>query len=147
MKIKTRYFGTIEVDSKDIIEFEDGIPGFENLKKYVIVEEVDTNLSYLQCVTDGSLAFAIINPYQIKEDYEPVLDEYYFDKLGGGESSEFAVYCIITAKDNIMDSTINLKAPLLIHADRRVGLQVVTDSDYSTRHRIGDLLEGGVNKC
>ena len=46
-----------------------------------------------------------------------------------------------------MDSTINLKAPLLIHADRRVGLQVVTDSDYSTRHRIGDLLECVVNKC
>ena len=45
-----------------VIEFEDGIPGFENLKKYVIVEEVDTNLSYLQCVTDGSLAYAIINP-------------------------------------------------------------------------------------
>ena len=37
MKIKTTRFGELEVDKKDIIEFTEGLLGFENLKKFFVV--------------------------------------------------------------------------------------------------------------
>lgn len=141
MNIQTRHFGEITVDESKRIVFKDGIPGFEDLKDFILIEEVDNAFSYLQSLQDGQVAFAIISPYVLKENYDPHIGEVYFEKLGGGESVEFSLYVIATVGASTGQTTVNLQAPLLIHTDRRVGVQaIVADDEYTTRHKVIDLV-------
>lgn len=142
MKIKTRYFGEIEVSGEKYIHFKEGIPGFEELKQFVILEgEENTNLYYLQSVEDGDICFPIMNPYDLVPDYAPEISETYFEQLGGGQTDEYTLYNIITIRDTLEDSTMNLQGPLLIHLERRVGIQVVVEGQtYKTRHSILGLI-------
>lgn len=141
MKVQTRHFGNIEIDEMQKIVFKDGLPGFEELRDFIIIEEEDNVFCYLQSLEDGQVAFAIIDPYQVMEVYNPIIHEGYFEKLGGGEDEEFALYVIANIGEKIETTTINLQAPLLIHVQRRLGVQVIADDQrYVTKHKIVDLL-------
>lgn len=141
MKIQTRHFGEITIDESKKIVFKDGIPGFEELKDFIFIEEEDNAFSYLQSMQNGQVAFAIISPYPLKEDYHPHIGEVYFEKLGGGESDEFSLYVIATVGTDMAQTTVNLQAPLLIHTHRRIGVQaIVNDTEYTTRHKVIDLV-------
>ena len=37
MKIKTAYLGEVEIDPSQILQFEHGIPGFEEEKQFVLL--------------------------------------------------------------------------------------------------------------
>ena len=39
MKIKTKFFGEIDIDNKKVINFENGLPGFEYLKKFLFMTD------------------------------------------------------------------------------------------------------------
>lgn len=144
MRLNTANFGTLEVGEDKFIIFKDGIPGFKELKKYILIESENGKFQYLQSVEDSNVCFTMINPYSIKEDYAPVISESYFEKLGGGKSQEFTLYAVVCLKKPIEESTVNLAGPLLIHVDRRVGVQVITeDKHYTTRHNLLELIRGG----
>jgi len=42
MRIDTKFFGSVDIEEKNVIDFTDGIPGFENLNKFVILD-IDDN--------------------------------------------------------------------------------------------------------
>ena len=45
MVIETRYFGKIDVDEQKILTFEDGLIGFEYLKKFTLIYNNETEAS------------------------------------------------------------------------------------------------------
>lgn len=123
------------------IIFKEGIPGFETLTRFIIVEEGDGVFYYLQSVQDQTVAFPILSPYVIKQDYAPHIQESYFEKLGGGVTEDFTLFVIATIREEIGQSTVNLKAPLLIHTVRKVGVQAIADDEqYQSRHLLSELL-------
>lgn len=141
MKIATR-FGEMEIDKNKIIYFKEGLPGFEMLKQFVLLEDEESNFCYLQSVEDKDIAFTIISPEHVKSDYTPCIGENYFEKLGGGTTDEFVLYNIITLRNPIEESTINLQAPLLIHIERRLGVQVIVeDKHYKVRENLIKLIK------
>ncbi len=142
MKINTRNFGDIEIQGEKVITFKEGIPGFEDLKEFILIEEKDSVFHYLQSVEDEQICFVIADPYYFKKDYKPTIKESYFEKLGGGDNEVFSLYVIVTLKDQVENSTLNLAGPLLIHVENRQGVQVITeDADYTTRHKLLDLIK------
>lgn len=144
MKITTRNFGEIEIEEEMIITFEEGIPGFEMLRRFVFIDGEEKAFNYLQSVEDGEICFVITDPYQLFKEYAPVINESYFEKLGGGKDEEFAIYSVVCLRDSIEESSINLAGPLLIQTEYKKGIQVITeDRKYSTRHKFIDLLERG----
>ena len=141
MKIETR-FGEMEIDENKIIYFKEGLPGFERLKQFILLEDEESNFCYLQSVEDKDIAFTIISPEYVKSDYAPCIGESYFEKLGGGATDEFVLYNIITLRNPIEESTINLQAPLLIHIERRLGVQVIVeDKHYKVRENFMELIK------
>lgn len=128
-------------EHKDII-FKEGIPGFEHLTKFRILEGEDDIFYYLQSVEEKAIILPIIDPYLIKPDYTPNIHESYFEKLGGGHTEDYAVYVVATIRDNMEETTINLQAPLLIHVEKRIGVQaIVEDKVYQSRHKILTLIQ------
>ena len=142
MRIDTRNFGDIEVNKEKIITFQEGIPGFENLKKFIFIEEIGGQFHYLQSIEDGDVCFVITDPSCFKKDYAPIIKESYFEKLGQGGNDAFSLYTIVTLRKEVEDSTLNLAAPLLIHVENKQGVQVILeDTSYTTRYKLVSLSE------
>lgn len=142
MKIQTRHFGEMEIDDNKVIVFKEGLPGFEYLRTFIIIESEENIFCYLQSVEDGEVAFAMIDPYTLKKDYAPKIHENYFEKLGGGVDEKFSVYVIATVGKRIEQTTINLQGPLLLHIENRLGVQaIVENSEYKTRHQVVELIK------
>lgn len=137
MKLTTRNFGEIEVLEEKLIIFEEGLPGFEALHKFVMIESEEGVFHYLQSVEDTNVCFVITDPYAFFESYAPTISEKYFEKLGGGEDDDFAIYAVVCIKDPLSESTINLAGPLLIQTEYKKAIQVITeDKQYSPRQKL-----------
>ncbi|MGL4346203.1 MAG: flagellar assembly protein FliW, partial [Cellulosilyticaceae bacterium] len=108
MIIETSKFGEIQVEENKQITFIDGVPGFEHLKKYTMLEDEDGVFYYLQSLEDGEVAFPIVDPYVIHKEYAPHIGESYFEKLGGGSSEEFSLFVITTIREQLEETTVNL---------------------------------------
>lgn len=141
MKLQTRNFGEIEIDENKKIVFKEGLPGLEALREFILIEDNESSFCYLQSIEKGEIAFTIIDPLVIKSDYAPYIKECYFEKLGGGQTQEFTMYSIVTLRNPIEETTVNLQAPLLIHTDKRIGVQaIVEDKNYKVRHKLAQLI-------
>lgn len=146
MEISTKYFDDVTVEEKDIIFFEDGIFGFEYNKKYVLIEfeEGSDNLLCLQSVSDSELAFVIMNPFNLKADYQPQLSDDDVVDLKINENTEGVLYYVIcVVKETISESTVNLKCPLVINPDNKRAKQIILDNDeYTFKHELKQFTEG-----
>ncbi len=149
MNLKTKNFGAIEVEGNKIITFRDGVPGFEQYKKYIEIpnEDKDNPFHWLQCIEDGNLAFVVINPFEMLPDYEFKLEKEVVDELEIKELSDVQVLSIVVVPEKIENITINLKAPVIINRNNNYGKQYIMESDkYSVRHNLKDEIEKSKNK-
>ena len=83
MKIKTRNFGEIEIEKEKIINFEEGIPAFEEEKEFIIIlnEDKENPFHWLQSINNQDLSFIVINPFEIFSDYDILLPQTAINKL------------------------------------------------------------------
>ena len=96
----------------DLITFQEGLFGFEQFKKFlpVSVEENNDAVLCLQSVEDEELSFVIMNPFFLKEDYDPQLSEADRDALGVTSDQELSYYVLCVAREPSEESTVNLKS-------------------------------------
>lgn len=143
MLLKTDRFGEIRIAQEDVIHFPDGLLGFEELHRYVVVErERKGPIRFLQAVDDGRIAFAVTDPQTFRPDYLPELGEEDRAALQYESDEDLAVLVILTVPQEVREMTANLMAPVIINVKERIGRQVVQGlGEYSTRHRIVDEME------
>ncbi|GAA0337000.1 flagellar assembly protein FliW [Oceanobacillus sp. FSL W7-1293] len=135
MKMPSAYLGEIEVDESKIITFPSGIPGFSESKQFVLLEFPDNQMFHiLQSADNAQLAFIITDPYYLYQDYVFELEPSTIDLLKIKDRNDVAIYTIVTVNKPFTDSTINLKAPIVIHVKENLAKQVVLQTDaYSSR--------------
>ncbi len=145
MLLNTKHFGDIDVKDNNIINFINGLPGFEKVKKYTIIEneEKESPFKWLQGIEDTELAFVIIDPFIIRKNYEINLDDETLKNLEIKEAKDVAVYSIVVVPEDISKMTMNLQAPLIINTANNRGKQLILDTDrYGVRHYILEELQG-----
>lgn len=143
MLLNTKHFGEIDIDENKIINFREGIPGFENSKKFIVLYDGDeaSPFRWLQCVDNGELAFAVVNPFMILNDYDIEIPEETVSNLNIESIEDVMVLSIVVVPDDPSKMTMNLKAPVIINTKNNTGMQVVLDTDmYSVRHYIVEEL-------
>lgn len=139
MKLETKHFGEIEINDDGIIVFEDGIPGFGHVKKYVMIKNPNPELpfNWLQGVDEPSLAFVVVNPFLFKEDYEFNIPQGIIEDLYIEDIQDVLISSIVTVPENIIDTTMNLKAPVIINTKSKKGKQLVLETDeYEIKYKI-----------
>jgi flagellar assembly factor FliW len=137
LNIKTKYFDEVEINEEDIITFQNGLPGFLEEKQFVLMNLEDTVFQVLQSVTTEGLAFIVVNPFQFKADYSFVLDDQVVEQLQIESNEDVTILSIVTLKESLKQSTVNLKAPLVINAKRKEGKQyIIQKTDYTTKESI-----------
>lgn len=144
MLLKTAHLGELEIDEQRIIHFPNGIPAFETVKQFIIVDDEEPTMPFkwLQSVDKPDLAFVIINPFLVKQDYDFDVKDEVLKEIQLESPDALAVFCIVTVPEDLNQMTINLKAPVMIHVEERKGMQVILDTDkYTVRHYVLDELK------
>jgi len=146
MILKTKFFGEIEIEEHHILNFEHGLPGFENYRKFVLIDsgEEGSPFKYLQSFDEQRLAFVLVDPFAIKKDYEIELDDEVLKELKINDHSQVEVYSIVVVPEDINKMTMNLQAPVIINRSANCGKQVILDTDrYGVRHYVLEELHRG----
>jgi flagellar assembly factor FliW len=138
VKIKTSRFGELEVDKKDIIEFAEGLLGFENLKKFFIVDPGDqTLILWLQSVDSADTALPIIEPKIFQPNCMIKLLPVELNSLSLENLQNASVYTVLTIPQNVTEMSANLKAPIIINNKTKHARQIVLqDSKLEVRFKM-----------
>ena len=138
MKINTLRFGTIEIDKSEIIIVPEGIIGFPDIKRYVILDMgKDTPFKLFQAVDEPTVGFVIIDPLIFKSDYSVKIRKEDLYSIRAEDIEDIITAVIVTIPEDPYKMTANLRGPLLINLKSRLARQLVlADDTYTTRHEI-----------
>ncbi len=136
MRLMTKHLGEIEYEQEAVISFDEGLPGFENVRSFVLIlsEDAELPFHYLQSVDNPSIAFVVTSPFLFVGDYDFDLKESVVEKLEIKSPEELYVYGVVTIPKKVQFSTINLTAPIIINTTNRKGMQVVLEEIDDISH-------------
>lgn len=136
MKITTKFHGIREYKEEDILNFKKGLPGFEQLKKYILFPVENNEIfSILQSIEDESVGLVVISPFEIAKNYEFKLEEKIIDKLAIKEPEDVLVVSTVTLSSKPENITVNLKAPIIINIKEKLGEQIILEREqYKVKH-------------
>lgn len=146
MLVKTKYFGTVDLDEKKIISFERGIMGFEEQKCWALLYDIENKdkgaISWLQSLDEAALALPVISPFCLVEQYSPTVEDELLKGLGEFKDEELLVLLPLTVPQEVEETTANMKAPFLINPDSAKGIQVIVENqDYPVRFRVYEAVQ------
>lgn len=135
MIINTRDFGEIDVDEKEIITFANPILGFEEYEKYVVLidENIGDKFAWLQSADEPEVCFMLANPNLIGEAYQPVIPTDVLKAIG---DSVDEMWLIAVITDPVNKSKVNLKSPIVINTQKKLGAQAVSESNLPVRFEL-----------
>lgn len=130
MKLYSKYHGTREYDESDIITFPKGIPGFKDLKKYILFELEENNVfSMLHSIEDTEIGLVVVSPFSVKKDYEFNLSDNEVKELQIEDESDVIVLATVCLNSDVKKITTNLKAPIVINIKKKFGEQLILDNE------------------
>lgn len=131
MKIKSSLLGEQVIDPNSIINFPNGIPGFEDQTQFKLFhQENNPIIFWLQSLDDELLTFSVAPPALFNINYSLTLSDEEEQTLAL-DNAEDIIVLILLHKDEDSQSpqqpTIkgSIKAPLIINSAKRIGLQKV----------------------
>ncbi|MCC0783683.1 flagellar assembly protein FliW [Clostridioides sp. ES-S-0108-01] len=124
------------------ITLKKGILGFENLKEYEIVDiENNDTLKEFNSIEEDCIGFIIVSPFEIINEYEIILNQDIIEKLEVESPNDIVLFNIITLGQTLEESTVNMKAPIVINIKNNYGMQIILQEEkYSIKY---PLLRGG----
>lgn len=136
MKLVTRNNATINYEQEDIIIFKKGLPGIENLTKFLLVPvEENEVFSILQSVEDSNVGLVVTSPFNFVDNYEIELQEGIKKELNIKAENEVYVLNTVTLNSDIKKITSNLKAPIIINIKEKLGEQIIlNDEKYAIKY-------------
>lgn len=132
MNIQTRDFGEIEITENDIITFDEKIYGFEEYSNFVMLYDDEFNGEYvwLQSTEEPGLCFIMANPVLVS-DYKPNYQKEAEKFLGKGNLEH---WLMMVVKEDIKESTVNLKSPVIINPDNHKAMQLILEETYPVKY-------------
>ena len=146
MKINTKVFGEIEISEDKVITFQDGIIGFPDLKRFALLhdEERGTNagIRFLQSLDEPGFAMPVMNPLDVKPDYDPVVDDELLAAAGKVTPENLLVLVTVSIPGDLTRMSVNLQGPFIINIDENKGCQLILESgNYPVRFPVYDILQ------
>jgi len=138
VKVNTTRFGELQVNKEDVINFPEGLLGFESLNRFFVVDPGDSTLIlWLQSADDAKVAFPIIEPKIFKPDYVAKLMPADMNSVNLESLGDAKIYSILTIPATVTDMSANLKAPIVINNAKKIAKQIVLqDSKLSVKHEM-----------
>ncbi|MEZ6096789.1 MAG: flagellar assembly protein FliW [Pirellulaceae bacterium] len=138
MKVKTTRFDDIQIEPDDILFFRNGVFGFEQCRHWVLLADADNQaVAWLQSIQKPDVALPVVSPRKFVKNYRVRLDQSDLQSLMVEESEQAFVLAVVGRDDEAL--TLNLRAPIVINLDRRLGAQVVTTDNQPIQYDLAAL--------
>jgi flagellar assembly factor FliW len=130
MQLDTARFGRLGCDASDLLLFPEGLIGFEHLHAWLPLRE--KALCWLQAVEDSRVSLPVVSPFDFMPGFHLRLQPDDCRSLQLLSPEQIVVLAVVGQHDRHW--TLNLRAPILLRPDMRLGRQVITTDDYSLQH-------------
>ena len=148
MDVNTKTMGIVQVDDDHIVNIPDGLFGFEDYRKYAIFESEYMPLLWMQSLDEQNLAFLIIDPFLICDDYEIDIDDKVLASIGIKTPADVHAMVIVTVPSDGSPVTADLQGPLVINKKNRKGMQtILSDNRWTTKYDIIAALKRREGTC
>lgn len=135
MEVVSSRFGPLAIDADDVIQFPAGMLGLACCRDWVLLADAHHDaLGWLQSTTRPEVALAVVSPRRYVPSYQIRVPRSELAPLALADPRQAKV--LVVAGRNDRGLTLNLKAPLVLNLERRLGRQVVVSSDYSVQHEL-----------
>lgn len=143
MQIKTSRFGLIEITQEDIIQFPEGLLGFNDLRQFVLLDDPNDEIfAWLQSCEEPGIAFPILEPELFTQQYNVNLTKHDLEVLGLNKAEGIRFFSIITIPEDPTQMTANLKAPIVVNVSQRTARQcVLQDNSLAIKEPIFTKLQ------
>ena len=132
MQVNTSRFGIIDVGEKEPITFPWGVPGFEELRSYVLLEYKNGPFQWLQSVEEPSVAFVVCAPDFLGLVYSVPDAKKKLIKLTNDD--DLVVLNIVSFDREKGNMRFHVKSPLLFNVASRIGYQWTMEADELKGH-------------
>jgi flagellar assembly factor FliW len=130
MELVTKYHGIRAYSDEDVIVFKKGLPGFKELKKFIIFPlESNEAFSILHSMEDNEVGLVLVSPFTIASGYEFKIPDTCIKELQIDRPEDVLVLTTVTLSSSIENMTTNLKAPIIINIKEKLGEQLILDND------------------
>jgi flagellar assembly factor FliW len=131
MRLENSKLGDVEFGDDRIITLTDGLPGFSDARRCVLLDtRPGAALRWLLFVDRPELAFVVADPFAFFKDYEAPLDEHDLQAVGFSEGDELALLSVVTVRGRRKeDTSFNLRAPIVVNSRTLSARQVVLKND------------------
>lgn len=132
MEVFTTRFGTLSVRPQDELLFGQGLVGLEDCQRWVVLSDSqNVALGWLQSVEHAHVALGIVSPRRFVPQYQLRVDR---DELRSLELDTFRdAEVVVIASRQESRLTLNLRAPLVINVEKRLGCQVIAKDALPVR--------------
>lgn len=143
MNIHTSRFGLISITTDDVIHFPEGLLGFNELRRFVLLDDPsDEIFAWLQSCDEPGIAFPLLEPELFTNTYSISLTKHDMEVLGLQSRDGIRSFTIITIPQDPTQMTANLKAPIVINVQKRLARQcVLQDNSLAIREPIFTRLQ------
>ena len=124
------------VSGENVIEFPDGLLGFEQVKKYVLLSQPkEEPFMWLRMIDNLNKRFLVISPFLVTPDYRPDISNEDVRFLGLTCPEDALVVNIVTLRPK-QPPMVNLKGPIVINRNTLIGKQVIPNNanQYDVNH-------------
>lgn len=133
MDIPTTHFGMVSIDQNDVLTFSNGLIGMEDCRRWVLLADAQNSaLGWLQCLDRPQVAMAVVSPRRFVPDYQVRVSRRDIEPLELASPSDAQVLVVVNEHNGML--ALNLKAPLVLHVEARLGRQVISKDDHSVQH-------------
>lgn len=134
MKVTSTRFGSVEIAEEDVLEFPKGILGFSNLRRFALLpHRSSTSVAWLQSLDSPEIALPVVSAHALEAGYEGAMTRLELNELGVSDPNDIAALLVLSVTPGL-PPTVNGKAPILVDAATRKGVQVVLqETRFSTR--------------
>lgn len=143
MVVNTTRFGPIEISTEDVLSFSEGLLGFNDLEKFVLLDDPNDEIfAWLQSCDEPSIAFPVLEPELFEENFNLQLTKSDLASLAADSEDKLRSFCIITIPEDPARMTANLKAPVVVNIEKRIARQcVLQDNKLEIREPIFSKLQ------
>ena len=123
---------------KDVIIFEEGLIGFPNAKRFILIESESLSpFRVLKCVDNPQIGFLVLDPRAVIKTYDRSIPQESWRSLEVVDKADRLTMVISIIGKNPQESTANLQAPLLINHRKMLGKQLIlTTARYSVTQKL-----------
>jgi len=135
MELTGTRFGDFTYEEGDLLRLPEGLVGMPQLTRFLILDfEAELPFKWLQSVEEPAMGFLVADPRLFQPDYSLHLSRCDLGYMVVTDPADLVVFVLCTFGGDLREATGNLLGPIVVHAESRVGRQVILeDRDLSTK--------------